>query len=294
MDLVRAESGQVATAADRDEQVIALWLHGRPEHTRRAYRSDVATLVAFVGKPLPEVTLGDLQAWADSLAELSPASRRRRVATVKSLLSFAHLRLAYLPVDVGGALRLPKVPNRLAERLLPESAVHRMLALERVPRNHLILRLLYGAGLRVSELCDLRWQDVSARATGGQLAVHGKGEKTRHIVLPASLYDELVALRGPSYARQYPSADQPVFQTRKGRAIHPVHVRRLVKRAALRAGLPAEVSPHWLRHAHATHSLERGAPIHLVKETLGHSSIATTGRYLQARPDDSSSRYLAL
>jgi len=67
-----------------------------------------------------------------------------------------------------------------------------------------------------------------------------------------------------------------------------------VKAAAERAGLPASVSAHWLRHAHASHSLERGAPIHFVQATLGHSSVATTGRYLHARPSDSSARYLGV
>jgi integrase/recombinase XerD len=64
--------------------------------------------------------------------------------------------------------------------------------------------------------------------------------------------------------------------------------------AAQRAGFEGKVSPHWLRHAHATHALERGAPIHLVQATLGHTSVATTGRYLHARPTDSSARYLVV
>ena len=67
-----------------------------------------------------------------------------------------------------------------------------------------------------------------------------------------------------------------------------------MKRAAARAGIDLPVSPHWFRHAHASHALDRGAPIHLVQATLGHASIATTGRYLHARPRDSSSRYLPL
>lgn len=73
----------------------------------------------------------------------------------------------------------------------------------------------------------------------------------------------------------------------------PSAIIRIVRRAAERAELEAgsKVSPHWLRHAHATHALERGAPIHLVQATLGHASVATTGRYLHARPTDSSARY---
>ncbi len=66
----------------------------------------------------------------------------------------------------------------------------------------------------------------------------------------------------------------------------------IVREAAHRVGIEGNVSPHWLRHSHASHSLERGAPIHLVQKTLGHSSIATTGRYLHANPADSSALYL--
>jgi site-specific recombinase XerD len=75
---------------------------------------------------------------------------------------------------------------------------------------------------------------------------------------------------------------------------HESAVHRIVKAAAERAGLSAEVSAHWLRHAHASHSLDRGAPIHLVQATLGHASVATTGRSLHARPTDSSARYLGV
>ena len=68
----------------------------------------------------------------------------------------------------------------------------------------------------------------------------------------------------------------------------------MVKAADERAGLGSDLSAHWLRHAHASYSLDRGAPIHLVQQTLGHASVATTGRYLHARPADSSARYLGV
>lgn len=86
-----------------------------------------------------------------------------------------------------------------------------------------------------------------------------------------------------------------MFRSRKGgQALQPVAVLRIVRLAAHRAGVELPVSPHWLRHAHASHTLDRGAPIHLVQATLGHASITTTGRYLHARPKDSSSRFLAV
>ena len=69
-------------------------------------------------------------------------------------------------------------------------------------------------------------------------------------------------------------------------------VRDVIFKLALRAGILKKVSPHWLRHAHASHALDRGAPIHLVQTTLGHASVATTGKYLHARPEESSGRFL--
>jgi len=90
------------------------------------------------------------------------------------------------------------------------------------------------------------------------------------------------------------NADDPVFRSRKGGALDPSQVHRIVGKAARRAGIKAPVSPHWLRHAHASHALDRGAPIHLVQATLGHASVATTGKYLHARPSESSAKYLAV
>jgi integrase/recombinase XerD len=276
--------------ADSDDVgLVELWLHGRSRHTQRAYRADVARFLGFVARPLPTVTLGDLQAFADVLEEenLAPSSRARTLAAIKSLLAFGQ-RTGYLPLNVGAALKLPMAKNTLAERILSETQVHRLLALEPNHRNQVLLRLLYVAGLRVSELAALEWRDLQPRDDAGQVTVFGKGDKTRVVLLPASVWRELEGLeRGP--------ADAPVFPSRRGGGnLHPTAVERIVLKAARRAGLEGKVSPHWLRHAHATHALERGAPIHLVQATLGHASVATTGRYLHARPTDSSARYLVV
>jgi site-specific recombinase XerD len=89
--------------------------------------------------------------------------------------------------------------------------------------------------------------------------------------------------------------DEAVFRSRKGGGpLDESAVHRIVKAAAERASLSGEVSAYRLRHAHASHSLDRDAPIHLVQQTLGHASVATTGRYLHARPTDSSARYLGV
>jgi integrase/recombinase XerD len=164
----------------------------------------------------------------------------------------------------------------------------RGLALETDPRNRALLRLFYAAGLRVSELCGLSWVDLQARDDAGQVTVYGKGGKTRVVLLPPSVWRELVALGSSQDVRA------PLFRSHKGGHLHSSAAWRIVRKAARRAGLAVPVSPHWFRHAHASHAMDRGAAVHLVASTLGHASLATTSRYLHARPSDSSARYLAV
>src|SRR5437763_4546669 len=196
--------------------------------------------------------------------------------------------MRYLAVSPAAELALPDYENRLAERILTEEDVRRVLAAEAEPRNRVLLRLLYVGGLRVSEACHLLWRNLHARGDAGQITVFGKNGRTRAIPLPAEVWGELMGRRGAA------KAEEPVFGSRSGKALDRGRVRVILRRAAQRAGVVEEVSPHWLRHAHASHALDHGAPIHLVQATLGHSSVATTSRYLHARPGDSSARFLAL
>jgi integrase/recombinase XerD len=122
-----------------------------------------------------------------------------------------------------------------------------------------------------------------------QITVFGKGGKTRSVQLRVSVWKQLSKLRGEAQPHE------PVFPSRKGgEPLTDSGIWRIVKQAARRAGIEVPVSPHWLRHAHASHALDRGAPIHLVQATLGHASIMITGRYLHARPKESSSKFLPL
>lgn len=272
--------------ASTDAQVVGMWLHGKAANTQRAYAREARAFAAFVGSAsLAAVTLGDVQAYAEELAGrgLAPATRARALAAVKSLLTFAH-RIGYAPVNVGAAEKLPRLKFTLAERIVSREAVAQLLAAEGEPRNRVLLRLLYVGGLRVSEACGLRWRDVSAREEGAQVTVQGKGERTRIVLLPATLARELQELRGDA------GPDAAVFTGRDG-ALTAGQAWRIVKAAARRAAVPA-LSPHWLRHAHASHALDAGAGIHVVRDTLGHASLATTSRYLHARPGDSSALYL--
>src|SRR3954447_10770199 len=269
---------------DNDARLTSLWLHGRSPATQRAYAADLAAFRALVPAPLRQVSLSDLQAYADSLAALAPTTQARRLSSVKSLLSFGQ-RTGFLPVNVGAAIRLPRAKQTLSERILDVDAVLHLLALERNPRNKALLRLLYLGGLRISEVSSLCGRDLAARDDSGQVTLFGKGGKTRAVLLKASIWQELVALRAED-------PDAPVFRARQGAALDPSQVHRIVKAAAKRAGLSEAVSAHWLRHAHVSHALDRGAPVHLVQATVGHASLTTTSRYAHARPGTSSSRYL--
>jgi integrase/recombinase XerD len=148
-------------------------------------------------------------------------------------------------------------------------------------RDRLMLQVAYYGGLRVSELAALTWRQVLPRKTGEvQLAVVGKGDKPRHVLIPAHLAELLLTMR----AGQKPSA-----------RVFPLTDRRInyiVKSAAKRAGVNPAVSVHRLRHAHASHAIDAGAPITLVSQTLGHADLKTTSVYAHAKPDDCSSRYL--
>lgn len=280
-------AGLVPQQAASDNQLVAMWLDGRSASTARAYGADAAAFMVYVGKPLRSVTVGDVQGFGKSLNEMASASRARKLSSVKSLLTFAH-RLGYVVFNVGALVPLPPVKATLAERIMGEADVQRMLALETDARNAAMLRLVYCAGLRISEVCGLSWRDLVARDDAGQATIYGKGGKTRVVLLPSTVWRALVALRGDA------GQDAPVFVSQRRGHLDASAVHRVVKAAAARAGLSADVSAHWLRHAHASHALDRGAPIHLVQATLGHSSVATTGRYLHARPSDSSARYLAV
>jgi site-specific recombinase XerD len=269
-----------------DEILIRAWLHGRPLNTVTAYRNDASRFLAYAGKPLAEIALADLQAWDTSLVSDRPSSRARRLAAVKSLLAFAH-GLGAITSDPGKALRLAKPTETVAERILSEADVQRMVGAEQRPNRRALLRLLYLCGLRASEAAALCWRDATPVGKGGEARILGKGAKLRTVGVPPGLWRDLVAL---TPARQ-PSA--PVVPGNGGRPFDRQAVHSAVRGAARRAGIKLAVSPHWLRHSHASHALDRGAPPQVVQHNLGHASLATTTRYLHSRRGDHSANYLA-
>ncbi len=272
-----------------DAELIDLWLHDKAPNTIDAYRRDAEEFRWFVeDKPLDRVVLNDLMLYCDALRQQgrAPATVNRKLSAVKSLLSYG-VMIGYLPLNAGAAFKLPKLDDSLAERILCESQVLRLIDAANPGRDRTLLRFLYESGCRVSELIALTWRNLQPRDDAGQVRILGKGNKTRVVLLTPQLWTALMALRGKA------ALNEPVFRSlHSGQKLNRSDINDLVIRVAKKAGIQGNVSPHWLRHAHASHSLERGAPIHLVQATLGHSNLQTTGRYLHARPTDSSARYL--
>jgi len=119
-----------------DEQLIKMWVHSRAITTQKAYIREARLFINFMAKPLPAVTIGDLQDYIDTLSHrgMAPATVARTVNALKSLLSFGY-KLNYLPIDAGSSERSPKVRNSTAERILSPLQVNRMIALETGDRN---------------------------------------------------------------------------------------------------------------------------------------------------------------
>lgn len=219
-----------------NRELVELWVHGRSPYTQDSYRRYAHRFFDHAGnKPLAEVTLMDLQAWQMSLASRSVNSQRLAIGAIKSLLSFAH-KLGAISVNVGILVRSPTAKNQLAEKILTQEQVKRLIEGEANPRNRVILRMLYGAGLRVSELCGLKWRDLKVRGDSGQVTVFGKGGKTRAVLLSPKLWESLSPLRGKS------GTDEAVFRSRRGGHLCRSQVFKIVKVAAKRAGIEGKMS----------------------------------------------------
>jgi integrase/recombinase XerD len=294
--LTRIDSGQLTPTrklvnCDCDSELIDLWLFtNKSPNSRDAYRRDISYFLAFVqGKPLASIKLNDLVAYQLALTSSMRLSKRtvaRRLLAVKSLLTFAY-DTRYLSHNVGQLLKVSMPKQDVTQRNLSEYQALALIEACETPRDRLLLRMLYKSGCRVSELLKLRWSDVLDYGNGaGILKVVGKGNKERNVLLSGSIWGELLAWRKGA------SPDSWVFPGKDGKHLHRSSVNRLIDRLTTKAGVKLDVSPHFFRHAHVSHALDRGAPVHLVQANVGHSDIRTTQLYCHARPTEGSSQYL--
>ncbi len=257
------------------------------DHTLRAYGGDLASFEEFLkgrAKGVAEATLRDLRAFLASLrvGGLSRSSVARRISAVRSLYRFL-FREGVVSGNPAAALRAPRREQRLP-RFLTESEVERLLSAPDAShwvgaRDRAILEVLYGGGLRVSELVALNQDDVDARS--GLARVRGKGNRERLAPLGScaaqAIRHYLSLLCNVDLPRR---ASEALFiNAVDGRRLTARSVRRILHKRLLEAGLDPDQSPHALRHSFATHLLQRGADLRSVQELLGHQHLSTTQIY---------------
>lgn len=286
----RIEDISLLVQCATDTELIELWLFtNKSKNSRDAYRRDIAYFLAFVkDKPIELLRLGDLVNYKEALegaCRLSQRTVARRLLAVKSLLTFAY-DTRYIRNNVGSLLKVSMPSQDITQHNLEEHQVLALIEAASNERDRLLVRLLYFTGCRVSELISVRWSQVLDYGTGsGIIRVIGKGNKERNVLLSGSIWSELLAWR------EGKSDDDWVFKGRGGH-LRRGAVNRIIDQLTMKAGIKLDVSPHWLRHAHVSHALDRGAPVHLVQANVGHSDIRTTQMYCHARPTEGSSQYL--
>jgi len=248
-------------------------------HTLDAYRRDLAALAAWTATQHAElVALPAEQLRAFVAAEhrrgLSPKSLQRRLSACRSFYRWL-LRHGRIVANPAAAIRAPKAPRKLPQVLDVDEASRLVEVPTDVPlglRDRALLELFYSSGLRLSELCGLRWHDLDLPQ--GLVQVLGKGRKQRSVPVGSHARAALAAWRED----QHPASDAPVFPGRNG-AITPRAVQLRLRQLAQRQGLFKRVHPHLLRHSFASHVLESSGDLRGVQELLGHADIATTQIY---------------
>jgi integrase/recombinase XerD len=263
---------------------------GASKHTISAYRHDLDEYAAFLSArgvtPLYEATREDVTAYVASLRArgLAPSTVERRVAAVKGLHKFL-VREGVTENHPTARLPLPAVPERLPE-VLSIADVDRLLS-QPFPdtpaglRDRTILEVLYGCGLRVSELTGLDMTDLELR--DGFVRVFGKGGKERLVPIGGMAASALTAYLSSARPRLRPKSSisttgtSAVFLNQRGGRISRQSVFALVRSYGSRVGL--QLHPHTLRHSFATHLLEGGADLRALQEMLGHADISTTQVY---------------
>lgn len=260
---------------------------GMSPNTRQAYISDVCHLAEYLeenGKAMIDTEEEDLHGFLCTLRDLGIGARSQARIISGIRCYFRFLKLSGIveknPTDL---LESPRLGKHLPEVLSTEE-IDRMI--EMIPddkdeslRNHAIIETLYGSGLRVSELTDIRLSRLNIEE--GCLIVEGKGSKQR-IVPVSPVSSELIQEYLPQRAslKIKPDSSDILFLNRRGAKMTRVMVFYIIRDLAAAAGIVKTVSPHTLRHSFATHLLEGGASLRVIQELLGHESLETTEIYV--------------
>jgi len=249
-------------------------------HTLDAYRRDLGVLAQWThaqGEDLIALPAAQLRAFvaAEHRRGLSPKSLQRRLSACRSFYRWL-LRHGRIAASPAAAIRAPKAPRKLPQVLDADEAKALVEVPTDVPlglRDRALLELFYSSGLRLAELCALRWRDLDL--DNGLVTVLGKGGKQRSVPVGSHACTALVAWRQDQAPA---SGDVPVFPGRHG-PITPRAVQLRLRLLARKQGLFKRVHPHLLRHSFASHVLESSGDLRGVQELLGHADIATTQIY---------------
>lgn len=242
-------------------------------NTLKAYRSDITAFISWLPADA-ELTQQTLSRYIQRVRSggRKSSSVARALASLRGWFAWQRSlnRLANDPCD---GLENPQRERRLP-RVLSEQEVASMIRAASSARDRAIMELLYGCGLRVSELTGLNVEDVYLGQS--YLKCLGKGSKER--IVPMGSH-AVAAVREYLAERKAAARGRALFCDRAGRRLSRIVVWQVVKRLALVAGIKRSLSPHTLRHSFATHLLERGADLRVVQELLGHASVVTTQLY---------------
>jgi integrase/recombinase XerD len=274
---------------------------GLAKNTLSSYRRDLRRYVGFLSErqrdALGQVTEEDVAAFLVSLRQggdshppLSAGSAGRAIVAVRGFHRFA-VREGTVDADTAGAIRPPAPARRLPKAIAIED-VERLLeaagsdGTPRARRDRALLEVLYGTGARISEAVGLDIDDMDL--VGGAVRLFGKGSKDRVVPLGSFAKAALelyltsarlsLAARAPVKAAGHGSR-AAVFLNARGGRLSRQSAWTVLRTAATRAGLVADISPHTLRHSFATHLLDGGADVRVVQELLGHASVTTTQIY---------------
>lgn len=270
-----------------DFQAYLTLERGLSQNTAAAYLVDATHLIHFLndeGVELSDLNQEHIHSLLAATFDLGiqPTTQARMIAGIRCFTKFLNIE-GVLKDDPAELIESPRIPRSLPDVLSVEEIDAMVAALppekEETLRNHAILETLYGSGLRVSELVDIRISRLSL--DDGYLLVEGKGSKQRLVPLsPVSI--DLIGqyLEARSRGPIKPGASDILFLNRRGNPLTRVMVFYVVRDAAALAGINKKVSPHTLRHSFATHLLEGGANLRAIQEMLGHQSIATTEIYI--------------
>jgi integrase/recombinase XerC len=247
-------------------------------HTLDAYQRDLAAFSAWLGeRDILHLHAEDLRAFiaAEHRRGLSAKSLQRRLSACRSLYRWL-LKQGRLSSDPCAGVRAPKAPRKLPQVLDVDEAVQLVELPTDAPlglRDRALLELFYSSGLRLSEVCALRWCDLDFEQ--GLVSVLGKGNKQRIVPVGSHARAALQAWRQQTQA----TADAFVFPGRAGRQISARAIQLRMKQLASRQGVFKRIHPHLLRHSFASHVLESSGDLRGVQELLGHADIATTQIY---------------